>query len=107
MKIHEYDSVVLLYTDESNGAKAHSFGEINLPSSQATLSYRVAVATDAKPRVEISLLNLYRGAKEGNCKLTDAHSRRRDKKQLIYFVLRSACCIFATSFTPTGFVGGR
>ena len=35
-------------------------------ASQATLSYRVAVATDAKPRVEISLLNLCRGTKEGN-----------------------------------------
>ena len=30
-----------------NSAKARSFREINLPSSQATLSYRVAVATDA------------------------------------------------------------
>ena len=30
------------------------------------------VATDAKPRVEISSLNLCRGAKEENCKLTDA-----------------------------------
>ena len=45
------------------------------------LSYKVAllgadkpavVATDAKPRAEISLLNLCRGAKEENCKLTDA-----------------------------------
>ena len=31
-----------------------------------------AVATVAKPRAEISLLNLCRGAKEGNFKLTDA-----------------------------------
>ena len=30
--------------------------------------------TDAKPRAEISLLNLCGGAKEGNCKLTDAPS---------------------------------
>ena len=37
----------LLGADKPNGAKARSFGEINLPSSQATLSYRVAVATDA------------------------------------------------------------
>ena len=32
-----------------------------------------AVATDAKQRAEISSLNLCRGAKEGNCKLSDAH----------------------------------
>ena len=47
------------------------------------LSYKVAllgadkpavVATDAKPRAEISLLDLCRGAKEGNFKLTDAPS---------------------------------
>ena len=30
------------------------------------------VATDAKLRAKISLLNLCRGAKERNCKLTDA-----------------------------------
>ena len=37
----------LLGADKPNGAEAHSSGKINLPSSQATLSYRVAVATDA------------------------------------------------------------
>ena len=37
----------LLGADKPNGAKARSFGEINFPSSQATLSYRVAVAIDA------------------------------------------------------------
>ena len=31
-----------------------------------------AVANDAKPRAEISSLNLCRGAKEENCKLSDA-----------------------------------
>ena len=35
------------------------------------------VATDAKPRAEISLLNLCRGAKEESCKLTDAFIPRR------------------------------
>ena len=37
----------------------------------------LAVATDAKPRVEINLLNLCRGAKEENSKLTDAFIPRR------------------------------
>ena len=36
-----------------------------------------AVATDAKPRAEISLLNLCRVAKEESCKLTDAFTPRR------------------------------
>ena len=36
-----------------------------------------AVATDAKTRAEISLLNLCRVAKEENCKLTDAFTPRR------------------------------
>ena len=36
-----------------------------------------AVANDAKPRAEISSLNLCRGAKEENCKLTDAFIPRR------------------------------
>ena len=39
--------MTLLWRTKVNGAKAHSSGKINLPSSQATLSYRVAVATDA------------------------------------------------------------
>ena len=67
----------LLGGDKPNGAKARSSEELKFLSSQATLSYRAAVATDAKPRAEISLLNLCRGAKEGNCKLTDAFIPRR------------------------------
>ena len=63
---------VLLGRTKVYGAKARSSEELKFLSSQATLSYRIAVATDAKPRVEISWLNLCRGAKEGNCKLTDA-----------------------------------
>ena len=63
--------------DKPNGAKARSSGKINLPSSQAALMLRAAVATDAKPRAEISSLNLCRGAKEENCKLTDAFTPRR------------------------------
>ena len=70
-------NMTLLCADKSNGAKAHSSGEINLPSSQVALSYRATVATDAKPRAEISLLNLCRGAKEENSKLTDANIPRR------------------------------
>ena len=38
---------VLLGEDKPNGAKAHSSGKINLPSSQAALMLRAAVATDA------------------------------------------------------------
>ena len=37
---------VLLYADKPDGAKAHSSGEINLPSSQPMLA-RIGVATDA------------------------------------------------------------
>ena len=69
------------------GCKQHSSGKLKFSSSQtnarfaltsqAALSYRAAVATDAKPRAEISLLNLCRGAKEKNCKLTDAFIPRR------------------------------
>ena len=62
----------LLWETKVNGAKAHSSGELKPSSSQVALSYRATVATDAKPRAEISLLNLCRGAKEENCKLTDA-----------------------------------
>ena len=36
----------LLWGDKPNGAKAHSSGEINLPSSQPMLA-RIGVATDA------------------------------------------------------------
>ena len=39
----------LLGADKSDGAKAHSSGEINLPSSQPMLA-RIGVATDALPR---------------------------------------------------------
>ena len=39
-----------------------------------------AVANDAKPRAEISSLNLCRGAKEENCKLTDAFIAFSDLK---------------------------
>ena len=53
---------VLLGRTKVYGAEARSSREINLPPSQAALSYRAAVATDAKPRVEISWLNLCRGA---------------------------------------------
>jgi hypothetical protein len=48
----------LLLGDKPNGAKAHSSGEINLPSSQPTLSYRVGIATDAHPRVSSELREL-------------------------------------------------
>ena len=64
--------MTLLWEDKSNGAKAHSFVKLKLQSSQVALSYRATVATDDKPRAEISLLNLCRGAEEGNFKLTDA-----------------------------------
>ena len=37
----------LLGRTKVNGAKARSSGKINLPLSQAALSYRVAVATNA------------------------------------------------------------
>ena len=58
---------------------SHSFVKLKLQSSQVALSYRATVATGDKPRAEISLLNLCRGAEEGNCKLTDAFiSRRRE-----------------------------
>ena len=45
------------------------------------------VATDAKPRAEISSLDLCRGAKEENFKLTDAFiPRRRKNSNKFYFV---------------------
>ena len=76
-KYHPGGRKRLLGRTKVYGAKARSSEKLKFLSSQATLSYRVAVATDAKPRAEISSLNLCRGAKEENCKLTDAFIPRR------------------------------
>ena len=50
MKTPSNDSQArLLWGDKPNGAKVHSSGEINLPSSQPMLA-RIGVATDAHSR---------------------------------------------------------
>ena len=70
-----------------------SFDELWLDERKSQLLGRTKVLfvpTDAKLRAKISLLNLCRGAKEGNCKLTDAFIPRRrssiSKQAYIAFV---------------------
>ena len=99
----------LLGETKVKGAKARSSEELKFLSSQATLSYRVAVAdrcsfrigvaTDAKSRTEPSLLELCRDAKEENYKLTDAFIAFSDLK--VAFPLQPANFVSASAYTCT------
>ena len=97
--------------DKPKGCKQHSSGKLKFPSSQ-TDAHPASVssnevrrpkgpkATDAKPSAEISSLNLCRGAKEENCKLTDANAPRRRAYVDVAVVPRNADAKYCANKRP-------